>query len=88
MRGRQEELRFTDKTKEEEENCYVRPSDQRDGGKGFACKDVDAGNPDKRISSTTRKNVATGRPDRSTRGHGLNGAGSEEDGGQQDRKCY
>ena len=33
MQGKQEELRCTDKTKEEDENCYVRPSDQRDGRK-------------------------------------------------------
>ena len=37
MQRKQEELRsglrFTDKMKEEDENCYVRPSDQRDGGR-------------------------------------------------------
>ena len=35
MEIRQEELRFTDKTKEEVENCCVKPgaSDQRDDGK-------------------------------------------------------
>ena len=35
MQRRQEELRFTDKTKEEVENCCVKPgaSDQRDDGK-------------------------------------------------------
>ena len=33
MQRRQEELRFTDKAKEDNENYYGRPSDQRDGGK-------------------------------------------------------
>ena len=32
MQRRQEKLRFTDKTKKDE-NCYVGPSDQRDGRK-------------------------------------------------------
>ena len=33
MQRRQEELQFTDKTKEGGENCYAGPTDQRDGGK-------------------------------------------------------
>ena len=31
--------------------------------------------------------MTTGRPGGSTRGRGSNGAGNDEDGGQQDRKC-
>ena len=50
------------------------------------CKDINAGSPDKRMSSTMSKNMATGRPGMSTRGRDLNGAGNDEDGGEQNRK--
>ena len=36
---------------------------------------------------TNEENMATGRPGRSTRGRGSNGAGNDKDCGQQDRKC-
>ena len=57
------------------------------GENGFICKDINAGGPDKRMSSMMRKNMTKGQPGRSTRGRGSNSAGNDEDCGQQDRKC-
>ena len=51
---------------------------------GFICKDINAGSPDKQMSSTMRTNMATGQPGRSTRERGSNGTGNDKDGGQQD----
>ena len=39
------------------------------------------------MPSTMKKNMATSRPGRLTRGRGSNSSGNDKDGGQQDRKC-
>ena len=76
MRRRQEELRFTHKAKEEDDNCYlIREMAENK----IVYKDINVGSPDKRMSSTMRKNIATGGLDMLTTGRGLNG--NDEDGG-------